>query len=110
MRFRDAHEQFDHAFRIVAVSDSNGHINSPPLRRQRPIDDLVREQVAVGDDHLCALERYDGTRTGTDSPNNTHEPAYFHCVSNMDGTLKKQDQAGNKVVYDVLQAEAQTNA
>src|SRR5256886_16904492 len=76
-------------------------IRRPPRSTLFPYTTLFRS---------CALERYDGTGTSTDSPNNTHESAYFHCVSNMDGTLKKQDQSGNKVVHDILQAKAQTDA
>ena len=62
-----------------------------------------------GHDDFGAVERADDAGANADVFYQSRGVVDLNHVSNVDGTLEKQNQAGDKIIKDVLQSESNSN-
>ena len=91
---------------VAAISHADGKLHAAQRFRKRPVDDFVRDEVRVGDDDFGALESLHRTGTDTDARDLASGAVDIENVTDVNGTLELQDESGDEVVDDVLQAKA----
>ncbi len=106
VRPRDVEENLPHLVRVGPIGHANRNLDPPQAVRVGPVDDGGREQLGVRDDHRCAPERLDFRCPDPDSFDGTLIGADDHPVADLDRPLDQEDDAGDEIVDDVLQAEA----
>ncbi len=72
----------------------------------REVDDCLRDELGVRHDEAGAPERLDLGRADGDAAHIAFALLERHPVADLDRSLDKQDEAGNEVVDDGLQAKA----
>ncbi|MNR17970.1 hypothetical protein D3C85_1346650 [compost metagenome] len=73
---------------------------------QGNVAQVLRNQLRVRDDDDRAITELYLRRPHVDSPNIPFNPAYTDQVTHFDRALGKQDQTGDKILDDLLQAKA----
>jgi len=71
-----------------------------------PVDDRALQEHAVRHDDVRALEGLDFSGADVDAAHEAFVAIDHHPVAGLDRPLHQQDHAGDHVVGDVLQAEA----
>lgn len=96
---------------IGPVGHPDGNLDAGPGARQRPVGDLVGDEVLVGDEDFLAVEGLDQGEAGTRPPDETAGPVgQLDQVVLFHRTLQQQDEAADEVRGDLLQAEAEAYA
>ncbi len=100
-------EQLRHLAHVRTVGDPHLQgkaVNARPI--MGPVGDLVGYQFRVGDNQDGPVE---GLEDGAPHPDLLHRPplAVDHQhVPHLDGSFKQEDEAAEKIIDDVLEAEA----
>jgi hypothetical protein len=95
---------------VAAVGHAHRDLDAAPEVGECPVDDLVRDQLGVGQDHLRALRRAQRAGADADGAHFAHQLAQLYGIADADGTLEDQHQTRHEVVDDVLQTEADADA
>ncbi len=75
----------------------------------RPVHHRAGDQVGIRNDHRGAREGLDFGRTHIDATDIPLAVADHYPVADLDRPLDQQDQAGDEIVHDILQAETDTD-
>ena len=71
-----------------------------------PIGNLLGDQIAVGNDHICLVEGLDCCGPKPNPFNYSPPSSNINIVTNLDRSFKEQDEAGNEVVHDSPEPKA----
>src|SRR5271156_1584844 len=91
IRSRYLDEQIDNLFGVRAVRYSNRYFHAPPGRRQSPIDNLIRDQVAVGHNYFRTLVSLHRTRASSYPFDRTDQAVDVYSIADTDRPLEQQD-------------------
>ena len=109
MLVADFFQNLHHLGGIGAVGHTDLHHHPADAVAQHPVGHLGGDQLGVRHQHIGTVESAD---LGVADAHPLHVAlggADHDPVARLDRTLKQQDQAGNKVVDDVLQAKTDTH-
>ena len=67
---------------------------------------LVGNQLTIRNDQLRVVAEGDQTRPDADSPNNSCDASDLDNIADLHWPLEEENQAGEEIVEDVLQTEA----
>ena len=74
-----------------------------------PVLDDPADEIGVGNDQTAAVEGLDLGRPRLDRANEHLIGSHHHQVADPDGALPQEDEAGDEIVGDCLQAETDTD-
>ena len=101
-----------HLFHLIQIR-SIGHAQADHHARhrigKRPVDQTLGHERFVRDDHLFAIEVGDGGGTNADLADRSRERADGDGIADTYRTFEQDDQAGDKVTEDLLQAKTKTD-
>ena len=95
-----------HFVEVAFVSDVDRDDDASDAIVVDPVLDDAADEVRVGHDQAAAVEGLDLGRAGVDRANEPLIRSHHHPVADADGALPQQDEAGDEIVGDRLQAEA----
>ncbi len=75
----------------------------------RPVNDLVRKDISIGDDHFGAIGGKECAGTQSDLAHAASFIAYLYRITDLKGPVENKNDAGYEVVHDILQAQTDTN-
>src|SRR5690606_20769482 len=107
--YRGLHHQLARQGQVRLVGQTDFHNDAGDGVVQRPVDQLVGDEGFVRHDDFFAVEIGDGGGANTDFTDRARQVADRHHVANAYRPLEQDDQAGDKVGEDFLQAEAQAH-
>ena len=90
--------------------DVEGNLHRAAAVGVGPVNDLVGDEVAVGQDHVRAVARADDGRADADAPHLTRGISDLDHVAHFHRPFEQQDDARDEIVDDVLQAKSQAHA
>src|SRR5262245_12389457 len=103
-------EQRDDAVWFGAVGDADVDVEPAHAVRQRPVRHLVGDQAGIRHDDLGTFPGAHRAGADADPLHLAGEGAKLDGVADLDRALEEEDQAGDEVVDDVLQPEADADA
>src|SRR4249920_3888527 len=77
---------------------------------KRPVDDIMRQYIAIGDDYFRPFFSKQGTAADTYFLNPASFIPDINGIANPEWPVEDQDHAGYKIIYNALQAEAYTDS
>ena len=110
MRARGVAEYFQYFLRVGAEGDVNENFDPARHVRARPVDELFGHEVAVRYDDLGAIERPDGASADTDAAHDSEMIFRFDAIADFDWSFENQNETGNEIAHDVLEAEADADS
>ena len=96
----------DHLLGIGTVADADLDVDGAERVAMRPVEHAAGDQLGVGDDQAGAVEGLDLGGPHADAAHVALLIADDDAVADLDRPLDQQDQPGDEVVDDRLQAEA----
>ena len=98
-----------HLIDVAFVSDVDRDDDASDAIVVDPVLDDAADEVGVGNDQTAAVEGLDLGRARVDRANEPLIGSHHHQVADADGALPQQDEAGDEIVGDGLQAETDTD-
>ena len=95
---------------VGSISDANGDDESIHLVDQGPIQQLIGDELLVGDDQLLPVPVLDGGGASLDLQDPAGDVSDRHDIAGPQRPLEQQDQPRNKVGKDLLESEAESDA
>lgn len=102
---RRGDENFRHLFGIGVHRRRHRQHHAGNRVRQRPVDKLFGNERLVRHDNLFSVPVADGGRTGINAGDAARQVANGDRIADADRLLKQDNQAGDKVGEDLLQAK-----
>ena len=106
---RRGDENFRHLFGIGVHRRRHRQHHAGNRVRQRPVDKLFGNERLVRHDNLFSVPVADGGRTGINAGDAARQVANGDRIADADRLLKQDNQAGDKVGEDLLQAKPETH-
>src|SRR5690606_13609462 len=105
MAANDFQQQCMNPARFGRVGSLHVDIDAPELVAMGPVANIAVDKRRIRHDDRLLLEGFHFGRTHADLLDDAADRASFHPVADLKGTLGEQNETGNKVLYDVLQAK-----
>ena len=105
MIVRGLQQHLFHFIQIGAIGDAEADHHPGHGVGERPVDQALGNERLVRDNHLFAIEVGDGGRADTDFAYRTGEGADGYRIPNAHWTLEQNNQTGDEVTEDLLQAK-----
>src|SRR3989338_8189363 len=103
------HHQFARQRQVGFIGHTDLHDDPGNRVVERPIDQLVGDEGLVRHDDFFAVEIGDGGGANADLADRAGQVADGHHVADAHRALEQDDQAGDKIGEDLLQAEAEAH-
>src|SRR5260370_4166779 len=87
----------------------NRDVDSAQAIGERPVDDLFRDELPVGDDDVCAVRASDHARAHTNTQNTPGNVIQLNDIAELYWTFEQENEPRYKIADDVLHAESETN-
>src|SRR5208337_2293601 len=99
-------QQVPHLLDVALVGDVDGDDDAPDAIVADPVLDHAAHEIGVRNDQSAAIEGFDLGGAGVDAVYESLFVSHHHPVPDADAALPQQDETGDKIVGDRLQAEA----
>ena len=100
----------DHLFEVRVVGDPNIDVEALAAITVRPVDYALFDEFAVGHDHRGIVDGANGGGAHVDGFDIAFGSADGNPVAHGDGSFEEQEDPGNEVGSEVLEAKANTDA
>ena len=98
-------QQLDDLLGIAVVGHPQADLDAAQVVGQRPVHNLVGDELRVGHDHVRPRSGAQHAGTDADALDLAALPRHVHRIAHLDGTLEQHDETRDEVVDDALQAE-----
>ena len=95
---------------IRVVGDSKEHVETHVLVGERPVDDFGGDEVLVRNEKFATVAGDHGDEAGAQFPDPAESFPECDGIARFDGLVHENDDAGDEVGNDLLQAESDTHA
>ena len=96
-------QNVDHGLWIRSVRNPHRQAEPTVAVGERPVDELAREQLSIGDDDLRSVKGAHGARADTDLLHSTLESVDLDQIADPHRPLEDQDQTRDKILDQILQ-------
>jgi hypothetical protein len=96
--------------RVVRLRDAQRNVKADPVAAEAPVRHRARDEFRVRHDQMDVVVRADDGRAGSDLDDVAHHLVDLDPVADHHGPLEQDDDSGDEVLHDVLEAEADPDA